>query len=186
MSKIKIIDITLELGENIKIYEGDPHIRLEKFYSIETNGFALTKMSMGSHSGTHVDAPSHVIPMGKNVREIPLSCFVGECVVVDNNKVPENTKKLLMKSTDKCEAMLNEKQAKQLADAGVKLIGTDALSIGNDKVHEILLSEECVILESLKLNKAEAGKKYFLCALPLKLNTDGAPLRACLIEGWGE
>lgn len=184
MFKIRIIDITRELNEDVVIYEGDPRIRIEQFYTVESNGFAITKLSMGSHSGTHMDAPSHVIPGAKNVSEIPLSALMGECVVVDteNFQVPANFKNVLIKTGSlESKAKLSEKQAQQLLDAGVRLVGTDALSIGNDRVHKTLLEEGCMILESLDLSRAEPGT-YFLCALPLKIKADGAPVRACLIE----
>ena len=181
---MKVIDITLELNDQVKIYEGDPRVRVEQFYTVENNGFAITKLSMGSHSGTHIDAPSHVLPGGKHVSEIPLSALVGECVVVgkSNMKIPTDIKKVLVKGTPEKEARISEKQAQALVDAGVRLVGTDSLSIGSDKVHDILLREGCLILESLDLRKAEPGL-YMLCALPLKVACDGAPLRACLIQG---
>ncbi len=142
---------------------------------------------MGSHSGTHIDAPSHVREGGKNVSEIPLSALVGQCVVApaDHLKIPAGIKMVLIKSTDGKEARINEAQARKLVDAGVGLVGTDALSIGSDEVHTILLSEGCPVLESLDLRKAEPGL-YMLCALPLKIKADGAPVRACLIKGVGE
>ncbi|MEA4853981.1 MAG: cyclase family protein [Christensenella sp.] len=181
---IKIIDITLRLDDTIKIYEGDPHVRLEKFFTVENYGYAVSKLSMGSHSGTHIDAPAHVIDGGRTVREIPLSDLVGDCLVVEigSGKIPKGTKRVLLKGAAEEETQLSPKTAKQLVDAGIRLIGTDALSIGNDEVHKIFLSEGICILESLNLKKAAAGK-YFLCALPLKIDTDGSPLRACLVEG---
>ncbi len=97
---------------------------------------------MGSHSGTHIDAPSHVREGGKNVSEIPLSSLVGQCVVApaDHLKIPAGIKMVLIKSTDGKEARINEAQARKLVDAGVGLVGTDALSIGSDEGHTILLS----------------------------------------------
>lgn len=185
--KIRIIDITQELGKDTKIYEGDPHIRLEKFFTVDNYGYAVSKLSMGSHSGTYIDAPAHVISGGKTVREIPLTDLVGECLVVEKSEItiPNGTKRLIIKGSEKGEARISERHARILVDAGIRIIGTDALSIGNDAVHKILLSEEVCILESLKLNRVTPGE-YFLCALPLKIDTDGSPIRACLIEGIGE
>ncbi len=184
MAEIKIIDITHELNDQVKIYEGDPPVLLEPFYTVENNGFAITRISMGSHSGTHIDAPSHVMEDGKNVMEIPLSSLVGQCVVVeaDHLKIPAGIKMVLIKGTENKESRIGEKQARKMVDFGVRLVGTDSLSIGIDEVHDALLSEGCVILESLDLSKAQPGL-YMLCALPLKIAADGAPIRACLIQG---
>lgn len=184
MFNIKIIDITRELNDQTKIYEGDPHVRIEQFYTVETNGFAITKLSMGSHSGTHIDAPSHVISGGRHVSQIPLSEMVGQCVVVDKNgmKIPADMRRVIIKGEDEETGRITESQARKLVDAGVRLVGTDSLSIGSDEVHDILLSEGCLILESLELSKAEPGI-YMLCALPLKIAADGSPIRACLVQG---
>ncbi len=185
--KIKIIDITRELNAETKVYEGDPHVRLECFYTVENYGYSVTKLSMGSHSGTHLDAPSHVLSGARTTKDIPLNELVGECLVVDQKdfKVPSGTRKILLKGSQDAPGKLTEKSARKLVDAGVRLIGTDALSIGGDEVHQILLSEGVVVLESLYLDKVQAGE-YFLCALPLKIDTDGSPIRACLIENKGE
>lgn len=183
MSTIKIIDITSELNEKTPIYEGDPRIRVEQVFTVESDGFAMTELSMGSHSGTHIDAPGHYIAGGRGVSEIPLTDTVGDCVVVTkgNMKIPAKIKRVLIKGHDDKSGKLSEAQAQKLVDAGVRLVGTNGLSIGSDEVHDILLTEGCCILESLDLDKAEPGE-YFLCALPLKIAADGAPLRACLIQ----
>lgn len=172
------------MNSDTQVYEGDPHIRIEQFYTVEANGFALTTLSMGSHSGTHLDAPSHVVAGGRQADEIPLTDLVGECVLVTkgNMKIPADIKRVLVKGADEKGGRLTEAQARKLVDAGVRLVGTDSLSIGSDKVHEILLGEGCVILESLELSKAEPGL-YMLCALPLKIAADGSPVRACLVQG---
>lgn len=160
---------------------------MEKFFTVDNYGYAVSKMSMGSHSGTHIDAPAHVISGGKTVRDIPLSDLVGECIVVEKSeiKIPKGTKRLIIKGSEEVEARISERHARILVDAGIRIIGTDALSIGNDEVHKILLAEGICILESLKLNRVVPGN-YFLCALPLKVDTDGSPIRACLIDGIGE
>lgn len=180
---MQIIDITAELNDRVKMYKNDPRVHLEEVASIESDGYALTKMTMGSHSGTHVDAQSHYVDGGQTVAEIPLGMFIGKCYVVDASdfKVPQNAKRVLVKGNTEKEATLNARQAQALVDAGVRLIGTDGLSIGSDEVHKILLEERCVVLELLDLSKAAPGQ-YTLCALPLKVAVDGAPIRACLIE----
>ncbi len=180
---MKIFDITHELNEQTRVYEGDPRVRVETFYTIETNGFSLSKLSMGSHSGTHMDAPAHFVDGAKTVRDISLTRMIGECILVDSDqmKIPSGTKRLLMRGCAAGEAVLNEKTARTLVEAGVRLFGTDALSIGSDKVHQILAQEGCVILESLNLEGVPAGK-YDLIAMPLKINADGSPVRACLVQ----
>lgn len=183
VSKIKIIDITRELNEKIRVYEGDPQISIETFHTVESHGYAITKLSMGSHSGTHMDAPAHYFDGGRLVHQVPLTEMIGECVVVtkENMKIPKHIKMVLIKGTDEKSGKISEAQAQKLVDAGVRLVGTNSLSIGTDVVHEVLLREECMVLETLNLDKVETGI-YTLFAMPLKIAADGAPLRACLIQ----
>ena len=164
MFEIKIIDITHELNSETKVYEGIRTSGSSNFFTVDNYGYAVTKLTMGSHSGTHIDAPAHVVIGGKTTKEVPLSTLIGEAVLVNKKdfRLPRGTKRVILKGTEDAEGRLTEKSARSLADAGVRLIGTDAQSIGNDAVHKILLSEGIVVLESLKLDKAEPGN--YICA----------------------
>lgn len=165
------------------MYQNDPRVHLEQVAFVEQDGYAVTKLSMGSHSGTHVDAQSHYHPGGQTAAEIPLSVLVGRCYVVDieDFRVPHNAKRVLIKGNSDKEDTLNMRQAEALLNAGVRVIGTDGISIGSDDVHRLLLEQQCAVLEMLDLSRAAPGP-YTLCALPLKVACDGAPVRACLIE----
>ncbi len=177
---MKILDITHELNEETKVYEGDPHFIREEIYSIKKDGFSLSMLHMGTHLGTHTDAPSHFIPGGKTLADIPLNSYVGECRVIGMEKLDNpQCPKILIKS-GKNAARLSAKQAGELVQKGVRLVGTDALSVGDDAVHRILLGGDCIILEHLKLEGVAEGK-YFLYAFPLKIDADGSPIRACLV-----
>lgn len=178
-----IIDITVELSDHVVTYKSDPKVKLERHATIAKDGYALTRLSMGSHSGTHLDAQCHVVEGGQNAAQMPLNMLVGKCYVVDAEdfKVPIGAKRVLVKGNIDRECTLNAPQAQALMDAGVRVMGTDGLSIGDDEVHRMLLEEGCAVLELLELSRAKAGP-YFLCALPLKIACDGAPVRACLID----
>ncbi len=180
---IKILDITYELNEETKVYEGDPHFIKEEVFTLDKDGFALSLIRMGTHAGTHTDAPSHFIPGGKSLLEIPLCSFIGECRValMDELKDCPACEKLLLKSAPDNEARLTAKQAKELIKKGVRLVGTDSLSIGDDTVHRVLLENDCLIIELLKMDGVAPGT-YTLYAMPLKIDADGSPIRACLIQ----
>ncbi len=178
-SGMKVIDITRKLDENIAVYEGDPRFSLETWRSIETDAFMLSKIRMGTHTGTHVDAPCHFIEGGKSIYELPLHTFVGRCVVTEDvSKCDLSSGRVLIKSTDK--SRMTPAQAQRLADSHVRLVGTELMSVGGDEVHKILLGAGCVILEWIDLSKVRPGK-YTLSAAPLKIDADGSPVRACLI-----
>jgi len=170
------------LSEETTVYEGDPHFIKEEVFTLDKDGFALSLIRMGSHAGTHTDAPSHFIQGGKTLLDIPLCDYIGECRVVGMDELKDlaGVGKVLLKSAPGSEARLTVRLAKTLIKKGVRLVGTDSLSIGDDAVHKELLENDCVIIELLKLDGVPAGK-YTLYALPLKIDADGSPIRACLI-----
>lgn len=177
---MEIIDITIKLDENTPVYAGDPRFQKEVWRSVDRDQYMLSKLRMGSHTGTHVDAPCHFIEKGKSVCEIPLRKFVGECVVLESiDDYDGKAERILLKGKN---AKLTLAQAQKLVAGRALLIGTEAASIGDDEVHRVLLGGECILLEWLTLEKAPAGK-YFLNAAPLKIDADGSPVRAYLIRG---
>ena len=176
---MEIIDITIKLDENTPIYAGDPRFEREVWRCVENDQYMLSKLRMGSHTGTHVDAPCHFIDKGKSIYELPLKKFVGDCVVLDSiDDYDGKAEKVLLKGKN---AKLTIAQAQKLVDHRVTLVGTEAASIGGDEVHKVLLGSECVILEWLSLEKVPVGE-YFLNAAPLKIDADGSPVRAYLVR----
>lgn len=178
---MRVIDITLPLDENVAIYEGDPRYASEVWSSIEQDGYMLSKISMGTHTGTHVDAPCHFVRDGKSIRDLSIKRFVGRCVVLSDIDSFEGGYSRVLISSKKGGGRLTEQQAEELLEKRVRLVGTELLSIGNDRVHKILLGGDCLILEALCLEGVLEGE-YVLSATPLKIDADGSPLRAVLIE----
>ncbi|KAI0764368.1 putative cyclase [Trametes elegans] len=77
------VDLTHTLDDNVQIYPGDPAFSCCPALTISKDGLNVQSISMGSHTGTHVDAPYHFFENGAHVDSIPLSAFVGNVVVVD-------------------------------------------------------------------------------------------------------
>ncbi len=82
----RAVDLTHELANGMPIYPGDPTPLFERYATIEKNGVNLTKLILGSHTGTHTDAPIHFIEGGKPIDELPANSFIGEAVVLDLSK----------------------------------------------------------------------------------------------------
>ena len=80
---MSIIDLTHEIHTGMMVYPGDPEISLEKMCTHEADGCHVDSLKCGSHTGTHIDAPYHFLPEGKNITDYPLSRFIGEGVVLD-------------------------------------------------------------------------------------------------------
>jgi len=70
------------------IYPGDPSPSFEKYSTLQKDGVNLTKITMGSHTGTHLDAPRHFIPHGIGIDKIPPNKLIGEAYVADLSKKP--------------------------------------------------------------------------------------------------
>lgn len=83
MDIARIVDLTLPLDERTQVYPGDPEPRIEPAATIRDHGYNVLSLHLGSHSGTHVDAPFHVIAGGERLEGLGLGPFVGRGVLVD-------------------------------------------------------------------------------------------------------
>lgn len=189
---MRIIDISQEIF-SAEIYPGDSIPGMEMVMSWDNDDVCqLTELTLGSHTGTHMDAPRHFLEDGKDIAEVALEKCMGVCKVVEvageisGNQMEEmlsdGTERLLLKGKQ----VITEAAAKVMAERNLKCIGVEGLTVGPfsapASVHKILLGSEIVILEGLRLEDAPAGE-YFLAAQPLKMKElDGSPVRAVLID----
>lgn len=205
---MKIFDISLPLNEQTITYPGTTSLKITATKSTNT-GSALSEIKIGSHSGTHIDAPSHVIENGKSIDQLNLESFYGEARVLDLTNVAggitvsdlegKNIKaeeRILLKTNNSKRGFkeffedyvyLSSEAASYLAGLGIKLVGVDSLSIKqrgskDNSPHTELLSKDIPIIEGLNLSEVEEGE-YTLVAFPLAfIGIDGSPTRAVLIK----
>jgi Predicted metal-dependent hydrolase len=78
----KIVDLSLPLTPRTPVYPGDPAPRIKVFATIEEHGYNVAEISMGSHSGSHVDAPYHFLQSGHTIEKMDLRLFFGPAVIV--------------------------------------------------------------------------------------------------------
>jgi arylformamidase len=195
-------DITRPLAEDALLFPGDPPI---SFAEEKKERYRITQLAISTHSGTHIDAPSHFIPGAATIDEVPLANLIGHCRVVDLGEADgpiepdrlagriDGTKRVLFKTVFSGESAFREDyphltlaSARLLADAGMVCVGIDSPSIeayeGDGSVHRMLLSQGTAIVELLDLSAVHAGE-YCLTALPLRLaRLDGAPARVLICE----
>ena len=207
----KIFDISVPVFEGMPVYPGDAGVRVEPVHQIAAGDAAnLSELRLGSHTGTHVDAPLHFVPGGESVDRLSLESLVGEARVLDLTAVAGEIapadleaaggagRRLLLKTANsgglwqkkefsRDYVSLSNEAADYLVAGGVRLVGIDYLSVERfhpeiHHVHGALLGAGIVVLEGLDLSAVPAGD-YLLVCLPLKIRGgDGAPARAVLIS----
>lgn len=198
---VEILDISVPLREGMVTYPGDPVVKLELAQSIaEGSTVNLTRMDFGLHSGTHVDAPVHFLDGAAGIESTPLDAVIGPCEVVEAPdlsrdsvlRAPEGAERVLFKTPNselwaqdefaQDFARLDGDAASALVERGVRLVGVDYLSVGDEAAHHALLGAGVVPVEGLDLRGVEPGP-YELVCLPLRVvGADGAPARAILIK----
>jgi arylformamidase len=204
----KLLDVSVLLTAGIPAYPGNPDFELQPVTRIADGGSSnVSRIVMGTHTGTHVDAPRHFFDDGAGVDVLALDLLIGRTRVVEITKrggigpvelteagLREDLRVLLKTSNSalwngeafhKDYTHLTEDGARYLADQGVKVVGIDYLSIEQFKkagapAHRALLSQGIVIIEGLNLSQADAGM-YDMYCLPLRIaGADGAPARVIL------
>jgi arylformamidase len=198
---MEIIDISVPIRPGMVTYPGDPEVRLERVDSIADGAAAnISRLDFGVHTGTHVDAPVHFLDGAGGADELELHVLNGPCEVVATERldesavaaVPDGAERVLFKTAnselwaldrfpDEFER-LNGPAAEALVERGVRLVGVDYLSVGDEEAHHTLLGAGVVPVEGLDLRGVEPGS-YDLHCLPLRLvGSDGAPARAILVR----
>lgn len=194
MEKHKIFDISAEMLSAEARFGDTPAVT--KTVTDEESGMKRTVFLSSLHNGTHLCAPAAYAEGAKSLDQYPIERFVGECRVVKAKgditgawveKMSLNhCQRLLIKGEGK--GKIDPSAAEELVACGVKLIGIDAPSIAlagmEARVGRILAEGDCLVLENLRLERAQMGT-YFLIAPPLLLEgCEAAPCRALLAEDY--
>jgi kynurenine formamidase len=82
------VDLSHEIRTGITVFPGDPDVRIEPAATVAADGFEVHSLHLGTHSGTHVDSPSHIIGGGRTIEAIGLDELMGEAVVLHAGSVP--------------------------------------------------------------------------------------------------
>lgn len=205
-----IYDISVPIRSGMPVYEGDPGIEITAWSALaKGNSSNVSVLQFGAHTGTHVDAPAHFIEGARRIDALSLESLIGPARVIQvTDEVLEidpgflakcdlegvervlfhtRNSKFWSEGFRKDFTHLSPEAAEILVDLGVKLVGTDYLSIekfhsGHHRTHLALLSKNVIIVEGLNLTGIEAGDYELIC-LPLRIaegSGDGSPARAVL------
>ena len=208
--QMQIYDVSVPIRPGMPVYEGDPGVEIKPWSALaKGNSANVSVLQFGAHTGTHVDAPAHFIEGARRIDALSLDTLIGPARVVRVSDEVEEIGLDLISGVDlrgiervlfhtrnssfwsegfrKDFTHLGAAAAQALVDAGIKLVGTDYLSIekfhsGDHRTHLTLLANNVVIVEGLNLADVPAGDYELIC-LPLKIaggSGDGAPARAVL------
>lgn len=192
------------------VWDNESEVKVEPMSTVPPDISAVSYLSFGSHTGTHIDPPGHFVAGGARIDQLPLEAMIGPCVVrefderyeitvkqLEAANIPEGTERLILK-TPGSELWAQDEftfdyTGLSLAGAewcvrrGIRLVGIDYLSIERSdaatafKTHVTLLEAGVVIVEGLDLRGVPEGE-YELVCLPVKIQDgDGAPARAVLV-----
>jgi kynurenine formamidase len=151
----RVIDLSHRVDEDTQIYPGDPAVRLEPATTIAADGVNVLNVHIGSHSGTHVDAPYHFIVNGERIDTIDVRLFFGPAVVMDvrgknpreritvedlrpyEDRLAEGVIAVLRTGWDEHygkaryydHPFLDRRAAHLILDAGVRTVAIDALNV---------------------------------------------------------
>lgn len=191
------IDLGHQISSDTPVYPGDPKVEIKPAGLIDVAGFADHLISLGTHIGTHIDAPAHMIKDGKTLDQFQLEKFTGTAVCVhatdpSNIIVPNLTnvdavffytgasKRYQEASYWEDYTVLPASIIDQLIEADINIVGVDTGSIDSEEgfpIHKKLLGRDILILENLTNLDKVANKAFKFTALPLNVALDGAPCR---------
>lgn len=170
---MKVIDLSTPLYSGMDVYPGDPAVNITVEHTYEAEGWQLRQMTLGSHTGTHVDAYSHMHQGKESIDQIPLERFFGPAQVVDKlGDWPRGIGLFFIEAIDM--ASLD-----QLLQSKPNFVGGDM----TEDLEGALLKAEIITYTGLvNLEQIPLGETFTFHGLPLKIKEgDGSPVRAIAI-----
>jgi kynurenine formamidase len=198
----KVIDLTHVFSQNISVSSYDETPQLEKIKTLQKDGYNNWRLTVGMHTGTHIDGPGHLTDSKLLMSDISIDKFVGAGYLVDARGKSAVTADLLtnMPTTPGlivlvltgCDKKFGTKEyftdypvlddgfVQELIKRKVKMVGLDCFS--PDKypfaTHRLLFAHDMLIIENLTgLEQLVGVKQFDVVALPLKLTADSSPAR---------
>lgn len=204
------IDVSVPIRNAMMVYRGNPAVRMRAAMTLRRNGVNLSEICLGSHTGTHVDAPRHFIERGTGIDRVELRRFIGAAWVADLRRVrggigaddlrrariPHGSRRVLLLTrnsrlwhpvrpfrTDF--VYLAADGADWLIEREVELVGIDYLSIEGFGIpgaptHTRLLGAGIPILEGLDLFTIAPGR-WQMAAFPLRIADGDAGLTRAVL-----
>ncbi|EXF23927.1 hypothetical protein BG28_08545 [Nesterenkonia sp. AN1] len=201
------VDLSHEVLSGMPVFPGDPQVSIQPAATVSVDGFEVHSLHLGTHSGTHVDAPSHVIPGGHTVDAIDVQDLIGEAIVlragalnpgatVTLESVEEQfadglgDARIVLVATGwdrhwgselyRDHPVLEPQLAERLLEVGARVIGVDTLNPDSTRAADQGLPVHDIVLGSKRLIVENLRE---LTQLPARVTFVGLPLRLSGMDG---
>jgi len=197
---MKLIDLSVPITQNMPVYPGDPKTEIKPAGKLQKDGYEDHYISFGTHAGTHIDAPSHMILNGKTLDQFPLEKFTGRgvSIKIQNKQFDLSTIQsadihegdIVLFQTGMSDKYFTKEYFEEypefpeeivhyLIQKKLKMIGIDTCSVDHETLtaHKLFLQNDILIIENLTNLEAIKDKQFTVYAFPLKLSLDGSPVR---------
>lgn len=171
--KMKIIDLTVPLYSGMDVYPGDPKVSIRVKHTHDKEGWELRKITMGSHTGTHVDAFSHMHPHQESIDQMPLDRFFGPAQRVEKSGIWPSGMGLFFTEE------ITMDDFTQLLQHQPNFVG----GVMSEDLERALLKEDIVTYTDLvNVECLPLRTTFTFYGVPLKIQDgDGSPVRAFAI-----
>lgn len=170
---MKVIDLSISLYTGMDVFPGDPEVKVDVVHTYERDTWELRSLSMGSHTGTHVDAYSHMHKGKDTLDKIPIQRFFGKAQVVESSEDwPKEVGLFFIEE-------MGIKELNRIINANPGFVGGN---ITEDLERALLGKEIITYTRLINLVLIPKGKIFMFYGLPLKIKSgDGSPVRAIAI-----
>ena len=199
------------ITNDLPTYPGDPVVDISPKVQFKDSGYNVLSVCMGTHSGTHIDVPRHLLENGLTVDSLALDRFFGRALFAEilkneNEKITlDEIRKLDIEKEDMLIIRTGWEKNKYkknyftgfpyfsadcadyLISKKIKAIGVDIPAVDgpgqNGAFHKKMMNAKIIIIEALINLDKVAGKRMYFSAFPINIkDADGCPVRAAAIE----
>lgn len=179
---MQIIDLSETLQNGMDVYPGDPEIQITPIHHYDREGWLLRYLQMGSHTGTHVDAFSHMDQNGASLDDMPLSRFLGWARVGQVDQPLPESIGLIFYQGNLTEAHLSA----ILASKAPFIAVGDSATMTVELERALLQNQVVTFTHLVNCEQLPTDEPFLFIGLPLKIaQGDGSPVRAVAVVGLG-
>lgn len=175
---MKIIDLTKTIEAGMTVYPGDPEIEITEVQTLESNGWRLKRLTLGSHTGTHMDAPYHMAEQGTKLDELPLERCFGDAIMVQvESEFPRHVGLVFRAGT------LSEDLLPKFIQAATPFVVVgDNATLSVELERQLLQCDVLTFTDLVHLSELPDDQHFAFYGIPLKIKDgDGSPIRAFAI-----